>query len=430
MRRLRWRSQPGGGEPGPGSLDSGPLLADHDGTDGARPAGPAQVPGWLQLAGGWAWRLLILGLVIYLSFRVASALRLVVLPSVAALLLTALLRPLTRRLRRAGLPALAATWCTVLVVVAVLAGVGVLAATQTSADYQALVRELGSSAHDLEKSLAGPPFHLRQASIQQLANRLLTYLKHHQAAVAGTVLSGGRIFLEFLAGAVLTLFVTFFLLKDGDRIWAWLTGFLAPEGRRRARGAGTAAWQALTYYVRGTIAVAAIHAVVIGVTLWILGVPLLAPLVILVFLAAFVPLVGILVVGALAVAVTLGTRGWLAALILVAVFILENQLESHLLQPLVVGRMVRLHPLAIILVLAVGAAIAGIAGAVVAVPITAAMVRAGPYLSGRAGPAAPGPAPPGPAPPGPAPPGPAPPGPPEPMPSGPPDPAGPAAGQR
>jgi predicted PurR-regulated permease PerM len=116
----------------------------------------------------------------------------------------------------------------------------------------------------------------------------------------------------------------------------------------------------------------------------VLGVPLLAPLVILVFVAAFVPLVGILVAGTLAVAVTLGTKGWVAALVLVVVFILENQLESHLLQPLVVGRMVRIHPLAIILVLAVGAAIAGIAGAIVAVPITAALVRAWPYLQGRA----------------------------------------------
>ena len=287
MRRLRWRSQPGGAEPDPGTVDGGPLPADGDGWPG--PGGPAQVPGWLKLAGGWAWRLLVVGVVIYLAFRLASALRLVVLPSVAALLLTALLRPLTNRLRRAGLPALAATWCTVLVVVAVLSGVGVLVATQTSADYQALVRELGNSAQDLERSLAGPPFHLHRASLQQLANRLLAYLKHHQSAVAGTVLSGGRIFLEFLAGAVLTIFVTFFLLKDGDRIWAWLTGFLAPEGRRRVRGAGAAAWQALTYYVRGTIAVATIHAVVIGLTLWILGVPLLAPLVILVFLKRAFP---------------------------------------------------------------------------------------------------------------------------------------------
>jgi predicted PurR-regulated permease PerM len=141
-----------------------------------------------------------------------------------------------------------------------------------------------------------------------------------------------------------------------------------------------AAWQALVYYVRGTVVVAAIHAVVIGFSLWVLGVPLLVPLAILVFLAAFVPLVGILVAGALAVAVTLGTKGWIAAVVLVVIFVLENQLESHLLQPVVVGRMVRLHPLAIILVLAVGGVVGGIPGAIVAVPVTAALVRAAPYL--------------------------------------------------
>jgi predicted PurR-regulated permease PerM len=396
MVRLRWRGHRDDGGQAAGAPDNG-LRPDGTGaptTGWARPAssGPSQVPGWLQLAAGWAWRLLVVGVVIYLTFRLASVLRLVVLPFIAALLLTALLQPLTTRLRRAGLPSLAATWCTLLIAVAVLAAVGVLAATQTSADYQTLAREVGNTVHDLQRWLAGPPFHFRQSSLEQLSNRVLAFLKQHQSAVAGTVLSGGRIFLEILAGLVLMLFVTFFLLKDGDRIWAWLTGFLSADTRQRARGAGSAAWQAITYYVRGTIAVAAIHAVVIGITLWIMGVPLLAPLVILVFLAAFVPLVGILVAGALAVAVTLSTKGWVAALVLVAVFILENQLESHLLQPLVVGRMVRLHPLAIILALAVGAAIAGIAGAIVAVPITAALVRAWPYLRGWVpGPSGPGP---------------------------------------
>jgi predicted PurR-regulated permease PerM len=388
MARLRWRGHRDEGGADAGTGDNGPPPAGNGTSPAgwARPAGGgrAQVPGWLQLTAGWAWRLLVVGVVIYLTFRLASALRIVVLPFIAALLLTALLQPLNHRLRRAGFPALAATWCTLLVAVAVLAGAGALAATQTSADYQTLVRELGNTVHDLQRWLAGPPFHFRQSSLEQLSNRVLAFLKQHQSAVAGTVLSGGRIFLEILAGLILMLFVTFFLLKDGDRIWSWLTGFLSAEGGRRARGAGAAAWQAITYYVRGTIAVAAIHAVVIGTALWVLGVPLLAPLVILVFLAAFVPLVGILVAGTLAVAVTLGTKGWVAALVLVAVFILENQLESHLLQPLVVGRMVKIHPLAIILVLAVGAAIAGIAGAIVAVPITAALVRAWPYLQGRA----------------------------------------------
>jgi predicted PurR-regulated permease PerM len=360
------------------------------GDSGPRPVVPAtpraapRVPGWLERAAGWAWRLLILGVLIYVTFRVVSVLRLVVLPCVGALLLTALLQPLTQRLRQAGLPALAATWCTFLAALAVFAGVVVLAATRTSADYQRLVTDVGSTSDDLQRWLAGAPFHLHRAGLEQLSNRLLTFLKQHQSAVAGTVVSGGRIFLEVVAGLVLMLFVTFFLLKDGERIWAWLTSFFGDEARARTRGAGTAAWQALTWYVRGTVAVAAIHAVVIGTTLWIMGVPLLVPLVILVFLAAFVPLVGILVAGTLAVAVTLATRGWVAALVLVAIFILENQLEGHLLQPLVVGRLVRFHPLAIILVLAVGGVAGGIAGAVVAVPLAVALFRAIPYLLGRA----------------------------------------------
>jgi predicted PurR-regulated permease PerM len=360
-----------------------PAGPDRRGTSAETPAAGAQVPDWLQRAAGWSWRVLLLVLVVYLVFRVASVLRLVVLPCVAALLLTALLHPLLARLRRLGLPNLAATWCTLLAAVAVLVGAGFLAATRTSADYPNLVNELKHSVHELQSWLAGPPLHLRQAGLSTLSNRALAFLKQHQSTVAGTVVTGGKIVLEIVAGAVLMLFVTFFFLKDGDRIWAWLVGFFSPEGRGRVDRAGFAAWQALVYYVRGTMAVAAIHGVVIGFALWVLGIPLLVPLVILVFLAAFVPLVGILVAGALAVAVTLGTKGWIAAVVLVVVFILENQLESHLLQPLVVGRMVRLHPLAIILVLAVGGVVAGIPGAVVAVPMSAALVRAWPYLRGR-----------------------------------------------
>jgi predicted PurR-regulated permease PerM len=235
----------------------------------------------------------------------------------------------------------------------------------------------------VQASLAGPPFHLSSSRLQQYYNNLTHFLSQHQSLIAGTVLTGGKIVLELLTGLVLMLFITFFLLKDGDRIWDWLTKGLPPEGRRRVRNAGPAAWSALVNYVRGTTAVAAIHAVVIGLTLFFMGVPLLVPLVIVVFLAAYVPLVGILVAGALGILVTLGTKGWLAAVILLAVFVGENQVESHLLQPLVVGRIVRLHPLAIILVLAVGGIVAGIAGAIVAVPAAASLTYAWPHLRPR-----------------------------------------------
>jgi predicted PurR-regulated permease PerM len=338
------------------------------------------VPGFLQRAAAWSWRLLVIGLLIYVAFRVAIALRLVVLPCIAALLLTALLQPLTSRLRRTGMPALAATWCTVLAAVVVVAGIGILSANRVSADYPRLQTEVKHTAHEVQASLAGAPFHLSSARLQQYYNDIVHFLSQHKSLVAGTVVTGGKIFIELLTGLILMMFITFFVLKDGERIWGWLVKALPTDTRQRADKAGAAAWTALVSYMRGTTAVAAIHATFIGLALWLLGVPLLVPLIILVFLAAFVPLVGILVVGALAILVTLGTKGWIAAVILLGVFLLEHQIEGHLLQPLVVGRIVRLHPLAIILVLAVGGIVAGIAGAIVAVPAAAAISYAWPHL--------------------------------------------------
>jgi predicted PurR-regulated permease PerM len=296
-------------------------------------------------------------------------------------LLTALLQPLTARLRRLGMPPLAATWCTLLAAIVVLSGLGILIANRVSAEYPVLSGEVTHTAREVQSYLAGPPFHINSVKLQHYSNQLGSFLLQHKSDIAGTVLTGGRIALELIAGLVLMIFIAFFLLKDGRRIWNFLTsGLRSAEARRRADRAGDAAWTALVGYVRGTTAVAAIHAVFIGLALWLLGVPLLVPLVVLVFLAAFVPLIGILVVGALAIVVTLATKGWIAAVILVAVFLVENQIESHLLQPLVVGRLVRLHPLGIILALAVGGIVAGIPGAIVAVPAAAVVFYAWPYL--------------------------------------------------
>ena len=347
-----------------------PLPAGPEPEEFARPP-HVHVPGWLQRTAAWSWRLLLLAAVAYLSFKVAVALRLLVLPLIAALLLTAMLQPLAARMRRAGMPGLAATWCTLLAAIVVLAGLGFLITNRVLADYPSLAAEVLRSAHKLQTYLSGAPFRLHNIRVEQLSGKLLNYLNQHKALVAGTVVTGGKIFLETLAGLILTLFITFFLLKDGSRIWAAMISGFGDAAQARANKAGRAAWHVLVSYIRGTTVVAAIHALVIGLVLWILGVPLVVPLMILVFLAAYVPLVGILVIGALAIMVTLATKGWIAAVILIGVFLAENQVESHLLQPFVIGRAVRLHPLAIILVLAVGGIVAGIPGAIVAVPATA-----------------------------------------------------------
>ena len=364
-----------GGAPGPGAPDSG---GPDSGSPGA--ASRARAPRWLEVAAAWCWRLVVVGFVIYAGARMVSALRIVVLPCVGALLATALLQPLAARLRRAGLHSLAATWIVLLLAVGVVAGAGTLVGIRVSQESNTLTNELTRTTHQFEHWLETGPFHVRPSSLQQFSNNVLGWFNSHRSLVAGTVVTGGKIATEILAGLILMLFIMFFLIKDGERIWQWATGSLSPVSNRRADRAGRAAWQTLVYYVRGTVVIAAIHATVIGVTLLLLRVPLVGPLTVLVFLASFIPLLGILVAGFVSILVTFGTKGLVAAVILLGVFIVANQLEGHLLQPQIIGRMVRLHPLAIILVLAVGGVVGGIPGAIVAVPTAAAITRAWPLL--------------------------------------------------
>lgn len=402
MSGLRWgrgaangvaaEETPPGGEPARPAADNaappdGALEAGAAPAAGAPPEPQAgSVPRWLQTSAAWSWRFLLLAAALYVAARVAALLYIVVVPCAAAILLTALLQPLTARLRRRGMSPLAATWCTLLLAIAGLGGAGWLVTTRVQADYPSLVTQFKHTTTQVQAWLAGPPFHLHTGNLQQLSNDVVKYLSQHKSAVEGTVVTGSKIVVEVLAGVVLCFFVSFFLIKDGDRIWRWLTSRFQPERKRRADLAGAAAWKAVVYYVRGTVTVAAIHSVVMGVTLTIIGAPLVAPLALFMFLAAFVPLVGVLVAGALALLVVLATKGWIAAIIVLVVMVVMNQLEGHLLQPQVVGKMVRLHPLAVILVLAVGGVVAGIAGAVVAVPITAAVTRAARALQDDHGP--------------------------------------------
>jgi predicted PurR-regulated permease PerM len=344
--------------------------------EAGRAAPPAEVPRWLRVSSGWAWRLLLLAVLLYVAGRVAALLYVVIVPFAAAILLTALLQPLAARLRRAGLGPLGATWCTLLLAFALLGGTVWLVTTRVEAEYPALVGQVGHTSTQIQNWLASSPFHIRTGNLEKISDNLVKYLSQHRSTVEGAALTGGRIVVELLAGIVLCFFISFFLIKDGERIWSWLVSGFSAERGRRANLAGHAAWHAVVYYVRGTVAVAAIHAVVMGITLTIIGSPLVAPLAVFMFVAAFVPLAGVLIAGTAAILIVLAAKGLIAAVIVLAVMVVMNQLEGHLLQPQVVGKMVRLHPLAVILVLAVAGVVAGIAGAVVAVPVTAALTSA------------------------------------------------------
>ena len=181
-----------------------------------------QVPRLLRQAAAWAWRLLLTGLLIYLAFRLAVYLRLVVLPFIGALLFAALLEPLAGWLRRRGAGALLATWCCFLLALLIIAGAITLVATQISADYPTLFAETQRTANEVQRSLAGPPFHLNEARLSRLTNQALNYISQHKSVVAGTVLTTGKYALEFLAGVILTLFISFFMIKDGAVIWGFV----------------------------------------------------------------------------------------------------------------------------------------------------------------------------------------------------------------
>jgi predicted PurR-regulated permease PerM len=176
---------------------------------------------------------------------------------------------------------------------------------------------------------------------------------------------------HLLASAVLAFFVTFFLLYDGENIWRWLVSAFPATTRRGINMAGRQAWNRLAGYVKGTFVIACFHAIVVTITLLILGVPLVAPLGALVFVGSFLPIVGALIFGGLAVIVALITKGAVAAIVLVIVLVADNQIEAHVLQPFLVGRFLRLHPLAVVLAVATGGYLAGIIGAILALPMTA-----------------------------------------------------------
>ncbi|MFB9723685.1 AI-2E family transporter [Planobispora longispora] len=322
----------------------------------------------------WSLCLIIIGWAVSYVAQGVAALRIVALPVAIAFLFTALLFPITRRLRTAGMRPIYATWVSMLIAFTVLGGTGWIIGVRANEEFPRLVRQVQETADEVQTWLQTGPLHLQPTQISTWVSNIAAQVTKQQ-----TVLTGATVALEVLASIVLLLFVTFFLLKDGDRIWAW---FLKAFGSATPRvdRAGRAAWVTLSHYVQGTVAVAAVHGVIMGIVLAGMGVPLWAPLAVLIFLASFIPIVGIFFAGAVATLVTLGAQGPIYALIFVGILVVEQQLENHVLQPLIVGRALNFHPLAIILVLAVGGIVGGIAGAAVAVPVAAVIYRAVPEL--------------------------------------------------
>ncbi|MFJ9522507.1 AI-2E family transporter [Kitasatospora sp. NPDC101801] len=337
-----------------------------------RPATPAEAVPWgLRVAAESTWRLLLLAAALYLLFEVVDMLRLVAFAVLAALLISALLEPTVSWLRRHGVPRSLAAAGTFLSGVAGIGLVGWFVVWQVTTNLHSVTDQVQAGVDQLRDWLVTGPLHLTQQQITDFAKQISTAIGTNSEQITSAGFTGVTIAVEVLTGVVLTAFTTFFLLYDGARIWGWALGMLPRQSRYAMAGAGPKAWATLTAYVRGTVCVAFIDALCIGIGIQLLGVQLALPLAVIVFLGAFVPLVGALVTGTIAVLIALVTQGPFTALMVMVVLVAVQQIEGHLLQPLILGRAVRVHPLAVVLGVAAGTIVGGIGGAIVSVPLIA-----------------------------------------------------------
>lgn len=337
----------------------------------ARPDPVLAVPWSVRVAAEAGWRLLVLAGTVWVLMRVISAVQLVVLAFVAALLITALLQPTVARLKRYGFPRGLATALTAILGFVIMGLVGWFVVWQVQENIDNLSNQIQDGIDELRKWLLTSPFHVTDKQINEIAKNLRDAIGANTDQITSAGLEGVTVIVEALTGILLTMFSTLFLLYDGKRIWEWTLKLVPAAARPAVAGAGPRAWRTLTAYVRGTVIVALIDAIFIGLGIYFLDVPMAVPLAVFIFLFAFIPLVGAVMSGALAVVVAVVTQGVFTALMTLAVVLAVQQIEGHILQPFILGRAVRVHPLAVVLSVAAGGLVAGIGGAVVAVPLVA-----------------------------------------------------------
>ncbi|WP_018634814.1 AI-2E family transporter [Parafrankia elaeagni] len=360
--------------------------AAGNGTESAVPASTARraeqhVPVSLRVASAWSWRLLVIGTAVYVMAMIVGRVRVVVIPVIAGLLIAALIHPLAHRFQRMGMPRLGAAFASLLVFFLLVTGAGVAVGFNAANEIPAVADQVSEGVDQVRDYLTDGPFHLSEGQIDDLVDDIRKSLTDNRGRVVNGVLSTASVAAEVLTSILVALFSTFFFLYDGERIWSWIVTRFPAGAEDRVRGAGREAWSTLTGYIRGTVFVAAVDAVGITVGLVAVGVPLVAPLALLTFFGGFIPIIGATVAGIAAVLVTLVSNGFGDALIILGVVLAVQQIEGHLLQPLVMKRAVRLHPLAIVIALSAGGVLAGIPGAIAAVPFVAVVNRVATYLS-------------------------------------------------
>jgi predicted PurR-regulated permease PerM len=331
----------------------------------------AAVTPLVRKTAAWAWRLLvILGAVVALLW-LFKRLEVIFVPVALATMLAALLMPAVDFLDRRGAPRGGAVALVLLSGFAIVGGILTFVVSQFIEGTPALVEQVTRSIDGARNWLINGPLHLSREQIDHAGNSAIEAIRNNQEKLTSGALSTASTVTEIVTGALLVFFTLIFLLHGGRNIFAFVTKIIPGSVRDRVRDAGRSGFHSLIGYVRATFLVALVDAIGIGTGLAIMGVPLALPLASLVFLGAFIPLVGAVIAGFLAVVVALLSKGFIYALITLGLIIAVQQLEGHVLQPLVMGRAVSIHPLAVVLAIAAGGVLAGIIGALLAVPLVA-----------------------------------------------------------
>lgn len=337
-----------------------------------RPAADSVHP-IIRVSAEWGWRLLILFAVALALIAIIQKLATVVIPLAIALLAAALLAPLVDWLQRLGVPRSVGVFVALVGSLGLVAGIMTFVVEQFVAGVPQLSDEFTNSIHKIQDWLITGPPHMSDDQIRNAGDQIVKTIQSNQDRLTSGALTTAGVIFELLTGIFLTLFILIFFLYGGDQIWHFVTRIVPTPQRERVRTAGRLGFGTLVGFVRATVAVAAVDAIGIGAGLGILGVPLALPLASLVFIGAFIPIIGAFVAGFVAVFIALVTKGLITSLIVLGIIIAVMQLEGHVLQPLLLGRAVSIHPLAVVLAITAGVVLGGIAGGLLAVPFVAVM---------------------------------------------------------
>ncbi len=343
---------------------------------------PLDIPWAVRLAAGWSWRLLLIGLAAAAFLFLVVQLRVIVVPVLVAMLLTALVIPVADGLQRLGVPRGLAAGITLIGMLLIVGGLLTIVGQQIASGFDDLANQVTDGIDQIHTWLVNGPLHLSDAQITSAFDAAREAISGSNAQLTQGALKIGTTVGHVATGFFLVLFSTYFMLYEGGKIWGWIVGIFPRAARARVDASGDRAWVSLTAFVRATVMVAFVDAVGIMAVALLLRVPLAVPIGVLVFLGSFIPIIGALISGAVAVIVALVTHGLLAAVLMLVGVIAVQQLEAHVLQPFLLGRLVRLHPLAIILSIGGGVYLAGIVGALFAVPLVAMVNAVVTYLAG------------------------------------------------